>query len=183
MLLSTRAFRSCEVFIDLRFFFSSFFVRPLKQKWHKSMTDMTPKARPQFKTRTRVSTFWLPMESDCLETAGFSSRQLGSVDARKKNKKQVALSPVMIVSKTHLEAGHVSNGESKKRWNCDRTDPSTLQFVRLPAVFPGPFHNVRADWRGKGLGSRQGRLCTFTGAASIVQVSNRRWRKMSSVIF
>ena len=42
----------------------------------------------------------------------------------------------------------VKNGE-----NCDRTDPSTLQFPRWPPVFPGPFYKCRANRSDKGLGS------------------------------
>ena len=46
---------------------------------------------------------------------------------------------------------NVKNGE-----NCDRTDPSTLQFPRWPAVFPGPPHEGRAHRSDEGLGSRLG---------------------------
>ena len=60
-----------------------FFVSPLKQKWHNSVIRMTPNAWLLFKTRRGISSVWLPIESDCLSIANFSSRQLGFIDVHK----------------------------------------------------------------------------------------------------
>ena len=61
----------------------------------------------------------------------------------------------------------VKNGE-----NCDQTDPSTLQFPRWPAVFPGPFHDGQADRSDKGLGSRL--VCGSRGAVVSAALSERK---------
>ena len=152
-----RSFRSClyEVFAHQLFFFS-FFVSPLKQKWHKSVIRNDTKSVTSVQnSNTYISTVSvrLPMESDCLSIANVSSTQLGFVDALK-NLQVVAQWFNLDSSRSRARARRSKwkNGE-----NCDRTNPSTLQFPRWPAVFPGPFHEGRADRSDKGLGSRLSR--------------------------
>ena len=123
------ACRVYEIFIDRLFFFSVSFLWVRRNRNDtRAWSEMKPKAWLQFKTRTRISTVWLPMESDCLSIADFSSRQLGFVDAHKTYTK--SCSPVMLarlIRACTRATVKVKNGE-----NCNQTDPSTLQFPRCP---------------------------------------------------